>query len=539
MANANAQINPQKRVLCKGFWYHFSLNSLECWAIGWCSLGWFIMLLNFNCSEVSLFCILYARDKAVLQSFKSAALLYRLFWFIGICILCLSPIKVQGSQAIAIDSAQAQYILNTSKLAKSLAFKSFQQKQAASLLLYQPDGQTLYDKSSALPLIPASITKILTAQMALEYWGKDYQFFTDFWIEVLPAVQNESRHGANLWVKGYGDPFLTSEELAQIGRTLAMKFADLGVDYINKIVIDNHYYQSLIKMPGAGKSDNPYDAIPTALAANFNTVYVQRNNDKWVSAEMQTPITDVAIQVANKRFLPAGKNRGTISSVVKNGFKARINLGINPKINEMHFVQLLQSFMQQAAQSAGYSLQTQPVNIVWQDSKMIAESANLNPLIDSIRHYNRKTLQAVLQPMLKYSTNFIANQLALNMAADYYQRPADEHLVEAYYKLWGQKWFPKAVFKEGAGLSRQNQVSAEQMSLLLKRFFGNKNLLPEVMPGVFAKSGTLKGVSTLAGFIHKGNHWLPFVLMVNEPVSYGYRNRLISDIRNALHQRLD
>ena len=51
----------------------------------------------------------------------------------------------------------------------------------------------------------------------------------------------------------------------------------------------------------------------------------------------------------------------------------------------------------------------------------------------------------------------------------------------------------------------------------------NRDLLPSEGEGVLAKTGTLTGVSTLAGYVRRGGRWIPFALMINQPVDYGLR----------------
>jgi D-alanyl-D-alanine carboxypeptidase/D-alanyl-D-alanine-endopeptidase (penicillin-binding protein 4) len=57
--------------------------------------------------------------------------------------------------------------------------------------------------------------------------------------------------------------------------------------------------------------------------------------------------------------------------------------------------------------------------------------------------------------------------------------------------------------------------------------------LPEVELNVFAKSGTLMGVSTLAGYIHADKVWYPFAFMINQKVPYRYRNQLIKELSES------
>lgn len=439
---------------------------------------------------------------------------------------------VYASQNSMSPAQQGQYALAMETLVSHPAFQTLLKTEAASFVLHQPNWQPLYSIRQDLPLIPASITKIFTADLALAHWGADHRFVTDFWIEVLPAHKDVSGRRANLWVKGWGDPFLTSEEIARMGQVLAQKLVAEGVTHLENLILDSQSFQAKIHLPGGGQSDNPYDAKPSALAANFNTINIHWQQGKWQSAEPQTPLVPVAIKVANQRFLPAGKQRLT-SKPLQEGSK-RINLGNNPKLSEQYFAQLLQHFIQAAVNQAGQTIEVVAATIRWQSVQTLLARESDGHTIFSLRYANRHTLQQIIRPMLQYSTNFIANQLSLMLAAEFYQQPAGEHLVSRFYR---RALFPEltgAVLLEGAGLSRQNQISGQQFIQILKRFAEHKHLLPEVVPGVFAKSGTLKGVTTLAGFIHLNRQWWPFVLMVNEPVGYGYRNRFIKLVQQAL-----
>ena len=109
-------------------------------------------------------------------------------------------------------------------------------------------------------MVPASTMKILTALAAIERWGLDYRFHTDFYL----ADDNR------LWVKGYGDPYLVSEELERIAKALKLR----GVRRVAGIGTDDRYFDRGVDINGRSSSSDPYNAPVTALAANFNTVNV-------------------------------------------------------------------------------------------------------------------------------------------------------------------------------------------------------------------------------------------------------------------------
>ncbi|WP_172959669.1 D-alanyl-D-alanine carboxypeptidase [Thiomicrorhabdus aquaedulcis] len=164
------------------------------------------------------------------------------------------------------------------------------------------------------------------------------------------------------------------------------------------------------------------------------------------------------------------------------------------------------------------------------------------PYLDSIdrkdikpvyAHYNSLTLAQIVQPMMHYSTNFIANQLALNLSVELAGAPASPQKIAQVYQQALRKQFGWQDFtiEEGAGLSRQNQLSPQQLIQLLNAFSPWRELLPEVVPNVYAKSGTLMGVNALAGYVKQANNqWWPFVFMINQPVTYAYRNQLAQEL---------
>ena len=63
------------------------------------------------------------------------------------------------------------------------------------------------------PFVPASVTKIVTAWLAMEVLGGDYRFETRFYLDDKRV----------LYVRGGGDPFLVSEELKPLAADLVAK----------------------------------------------------------------------------------------------------------------------------------------------------------------------------------------------------------------------------------------------------------------------------------------------------------------------------
>ena len=363
------------------------------------------------------------------------------------------------------------------------------QLKNAGLLMLDPQGKALVSRSPNKAYIPASTTKLVTAWLALNHFkgGEQYRFKTPFFWN--PKTRT-------LFVKGTGDPFLVSEEIQLIAQRLKQK----GIQQVDTIVLDSSFFQQNIIMPGTGKTNNPYDAVPSALAVNFNTVNVRKVRGKIQSAEAQTPLADYARKMG-KRF-----NKG----------KLRVNTGRDPRNAELYFGEILRALLRQSGIKVGNRI-------------VSGQAPNQAPFYT---HVNSKNLGEMIRPMLKYSTNFIANQMVLVMSAEHYQRSANRVDVQRYmHEKLAQKFqWQNFKLQDGAGLSRANRLSPKQLVELLQSFRQWKHLLPEIEPRVFAKSGTLNKVSTLAGFIEDGGQLKPFALMMNQSVPSKLRNKIAREL---------
>src|ERR1700690_1390876 len=83
----------------------------------------------------------------------------------------------------------------------------------AVVLVVDSKGNELIAQNADKPFTPASVTKIVTAWLALEVLGADYRFETRFYLDDKRV----------LYIKGGGDPYLISEELAPLATQLGAK----------------------------------------------------------------------------------------------------------------------------------------------------------------------------------------------------------------------------------------------------------------------------------------------------------------------------
>jgi D-alanyl-D-alanine carboxypeptidase/D-alanyl-D-alanine-endopeptidase (penicillin-binding protein 4) len=363
-----------------------------------------------------------------------------------------------------------------------------QAMQDASLVVGHEARPLIADQPDR-PMIPASTMKLVTALAAIERWGLGHRFETEFYQDT----------SGRLWVRGGGDPYLVSEEIDRIVSGLRAK----RVDSVAGIGIDGSLFGPSVKIPGRSSSNNPYDAPVTALAVNFNTVSLSVSGSRVRSAEAQTPLTATAQRIGQR--LGAGKHR--------------VNLGNETAALE-HFGEVLRAKLQQGG-------------IRVEGSVQMGATPTSARLIYT--HRNSRTLETVIANMLEYSTNFVANDLFLLLG----ERNGRASMAQSQQALerWARKAFGwrDARIEDGAGLSRGNRLSGRQLVEVLERLAAHRKLLPEQDndPSVRAKTGTLRGVSAYAGFVRRSGDWVPFSLLINQPVAYGLRLQVASELARA------
>jgi D-alanyl-D-alanine carboxypeptidase/D-alanyl-D-alanine-endopeptidase (penicillin-binding protein 4) len=329
--------------------------------------------------------------------------------------------------------------------------------------------------------IPASTIKILTCLVALENLGKDYRFETHFFLD----------EKKNLYIKGYGDPFLTSETILE----MAGKLRGLGISQLGSLYIDNSSFALSEGTAGSENSTNPYDAPNGALAVNFNALPILVAKDGTVSSgEPQTPF--IPMMAAIGAQLGPGFHRVNVNAFPHPGQK-------KPSLRyagELISAQLIRSGIRI---QKSFSNKTAP--------------AILKPIYI---HSGKKNLEEIVRECLKYSNNFIANQLFLACGVKDFGLPA----------TWGKSrqsfnYFTRTVLdippnqlkvEEGSGLSRDNRISPAALVKVLDRFRPYSSLLT-IQKNIFVKSGTLRGVFCYAGYFFENHNLAPFAILLNQP----------------------
>jgi serine-type D-Ala-D-Ala carboxypeptidase/endopeptidase (penicillin-binding protein 4) len=353
-------------------------------------------------------------------------------------------------------------------------------------------GNELVARNTDIPFVPASVAKIVTAWLAMEVLGGDYRFETRFYL-------NDKRV---LYVRGGGDPFLISEELALLAPRLV---AVAGKEPITGIVVDASYYPSSLRIPGIEDTDEAYNALNSALAVNFNTVAAVRDGDEVISAEEQTPITPLAI----REFLARGPNG-----------RGRISLSQDSAVSLQYAGELIAAFIERAGGSVKANIATGRV------------PDGLEPIYV---HRQSRALSDILFAMLRFSNNYVANQVFLEIGAHRLGGPVslEKSLQLANEMLAVHGIAPAIHLEEGSGISRNNHFTARGLAKVLELFAPHADLLRSPDGGM-TKTGTMEGIRTLAGYADTSSHGMVRFVISLTSNDGEMRFRLLRAIRSGL-----
>lgn len=344
-------------------------------------------------------------------------------------------------------------------------------------------GETLYSKNSLRLHHPASTTKLFTAATALVKLGTDFQFETTLYLD-----NTESRITKNVYLKGKGDPLLEINDIEK----LAVGLVKSGVKFIEgDIIVDESYFDTVREGPGWMWDDKPFQLS----ALSIRSIEPENNMDS--------------------RAIACGHILKT--KLIENG----ISIGGKVISGEV-------------------------------PAKAIIVSQHLSPPLGDI-----------IRLMNKPSDNWIAEFLFKAIGAEVKGVPGTwrkgrEAITEFLDEILTEP--PSHRFVDGSGLSRYNLTNTELLTQLLIFMHKQFAIMPEFlsslpiagvdgtlrnrMQGMYAektlraKTGTLSGVSALAGYtMTEEGEILVFGILISNYIGSSATARNIQDkIGNYLTQ---
>jgi serine-type D-Ala-D-Ala carboxypeptidase/endopeptidase (penicillin-binding protein 4) len=394
-----------------------------------------------------------------------------------------------------------------------------------------PSGDMLYAYQSDNPLLPASVMKLLTTAVALdaEDLGPDYRFKTTF--GYTGQRKNGTIHG-DFIIQGGGDPRLSTEHLWLV----ANRIKNSGINEVTgNLVIDTHFFDDYPRPPAELETEHtqrPYDAKLSAFSLNFNTiaVRVQPGNAPGVplKAWLEPALPYIHLRNKGKTIKRGRSTIWAYRTETENGqIEIELKGKLPLKIREKSVYLNIDKPTHYAAETFRALLLKNGVSIKG-STQIVSTPIKLNKLYE---HFS-DNLSLILKELNVYSNNLTAEQIVKTIAAERYGSPGthaegirllSEFLRRHYINTDG------IVIVDGSGLSRKNQMTTATITDLLVKMYRRFDIGPDFLASLRiigqnalnsrrlrhspargqarGKTGTLKKVSTLAGYVanSKGN----------------------------------
>ena len=388
-----------------------------------------------------------------------------------------------------------------------------------ALLTYQAD----------VPRNPASVMKLVTSYAALDLLGPSYRWKTQFYGLNLPQ---QGKLQGGLWVKGFGDPALNTAHLAEVAGELQQKF-NLN-EICCEILLDNSAYapQNFDAAAFDGKPYRAYNAPAEALMVNQQAIRLQLipSNEKvtvvaypnWSLLIKRIDIKPIAGDCGDWKNGLQIKREGRVLSL-----SGEYPVSCGDKYLDVNW---------QGAEYVGglfYSAWEQAGGRWTQSDKTQIRLLNVPENAVLLTEHTSPTLAEILREMNKTSNNVMARALYLSLSrVNDASQVASTAKSEQVLKTWLQGKglnFSELVLENGAGLSRQERISASHLGVLLGDAFRSPYMaeLSASLPiygvdgslskrkdsGLYGrahlKTGSLESVRSIAGYVldAKGRYW--------------------------------
>ncbi len=397
------------------------------------------------------------------------------------------------------------------------------------------NGKNVYVKDQHKLLNPASSLKIYTFIASLAALGENYTFKT--------AVSKDSKN--NLYIRLGADPLLTSQNLRELIQNAQVKEALKNVDkiYIEEGIIDKTPY------PDGWMSDDIWPFMPkiSPYTLDKNTIRLELGlpqNDKSIIISQPDKyklpfinelkigaVNDIQISKAEGMDVEVLNFKGTI------GEDTTLEIPVsNPKV---YFVSSLYEIFKKE-------------NIIYDKPIYFTDSAPANlKQIAQVEH----TIQEAGREILQNSDCFVSEVVFRVAAGRYFNKPKATTkdgvtMFYEYFKKCGLDTSDISLY-DGSGVSRYNLMTVDWMTQGLIYAYNNINIqdylaqpnqgtlqrrLRHLQGRLWAKTGTLKGVSSLSGYVNaKNGSMYTFAIVVqnfNKKPSEikGFEDDLIDDI---------
>lgn len=404
----------------------------------------------------------------------------------------------------------------------------FSSAQVAVRVIRARDGQVLWEYGDDRPMIPASTMKLLTAATALHSLGPAYRFPT--WVMVDGEVDANGVLDGNLYIKGQGDPSMVSERMWRMALDVRLR----GIKEIKgNVIFDDSYFQDGTLIPGWTEEED-LDEGPTyfpplgALSVNYNiAALVVRPGaaaGQPAVVEFESPTPAVALEgsmstgsTRSRYWVDLDREVDPDTHVATFTIKGNIPSDEGAKTVYRALSDPLANYIgtfSPILKGQGIKVKGAFKGGTTPDKARVLVTEYSDPLVDILAQMNKK------------SNNFMAEQVLRCVGAEKYGLPGTTEkglrAVQEYLGSAGVKP-DAATLVNGSGLSRGVTLRPSALTSVLEEMYNDPEVGPEFVTtlsvggrdGTLAyrfredgmegrmrgKTGTLNGVSTLAGYV--------------------------------------
>ena len=396
-------------------------------------------------------------------------------------------------------------------------------------------GRTVYSYNEKKLLHPASVLKILTTPVIINQLKDDYWFITSMYID-----------GKNqLYIKLSADPSFSSSDLNTLIRTARPHLKNISKIYIDDTIIDLSEW-------GVGWM---WDDNTSSCIQKFSPYNINKNLYKFLvepnieNNTVKINKLDKESYVAVMNFLKVSDKDRKNNIIVKRFpwqamdmiyFYGSVNtpeiltLAVNnPKSN---FLSILNN------QLANFNIDyynNYEFKKVPQNAKRIASvSHNIEPLyFDILKNSDNFTTETLFKVA---SSKYIKGQGTFNNA---------KKMFYDYYKNLGLVLDNNIILADASGVSRNNLITADFITEALVKLSQEEDLkyfkylakgnqgtmidrLFDIRENVYAKTGTLAGISSIAGYvIDKSGEKYAYAILTQNYIS---KNNDIKDFEDKI-----
>ena len=410
--------------------------------------------------------------------------------------------------------------------------------QVGVMVIDADTGKPLFNYDGNKSFTPASTMKLFSGAAALKYLGGDYRYDTTASINRL-QLKNGVLQG-NLYIRFSGDPSLTTQNLQQI----IAGVRQYGITTIEgNVIVDASRFQAPNHAPGWSN-----DTINWAYSAPITSVILDGNIFTVKFIPSKTIGQPVIVEAGkNMQFMQIQSTLKTVT-YAQSMHDCSLVMDIDNQ-NTLHLagcwpmslggwkamavpnpVLLAEKVIQQ-------SLYQQHINV---NGQILLGKQPLN--LYEVYDHQSAPLYQLLKHMLKKSDNIYAGSVTKTLGSATVGQGTFQQGVNAIKQILGPMAhvnFGNTVISDGSGQSHYDLITPQQFTQLLFAIYHTPALQTNFMEAlpiagidgtlkfrmgndkalvgkVHAKTGSMKGISTLAGYLTTASgHKVIFAIMVN------------------------